>query len=82
MNLLVQVNVFSPRKAGQLLWSRCVNTHGITGCNNPCDLHQEHLNHRLKGVLQGLGANITTGAIVRAGKSLAIVDKICCSFEQ
>ena len=27
-NLLVQMNIFSPRKAGQLLWSRCVNTHG------------------------------------------------------
>ena len=82
VNLLVQVNVFSPRKAGQLLWSRCVNMHGRTGCNIPCDLHQEHLNRRLKGVLQGLGANITTGPIVRAGKSLAIVDKVCSSFEQ
>lgn len=51
------------------------------GCNLPCDLHQEHLNRRLKGVFRSLGANITPAAIVRAGQSLATVDRICHKFE-
>lgn len=82
VNLLLQAMVFSDRKAGQLLWSRCINTRGRVGCNLPCDLHQEHLNRRLKGVLRSLGANLTPEAIVRAGQSLATVDNICNKFER
>ena len=33
-------------------------------------------------MLQGLGANITSAAIIRAGKCLATVDKVCQSFEE
>ena len=81
VNLLLQCSVLSERKTGQLLWSRCINTQGRIGCNIPCDLHQEHLNRRLKTVLRSLGANITPKAVVHAGKSLATVHKICLQFE-
>ena len=81
VNLVLQAKTFSERKAGQLLWSRCINTQGRIGHNLPCDLYQEHLNHCLKGTLCSLGANITPQAIVRAGQSLAIVDRICSNFE-
>lgn len=79
---LLQTMIFSDRKAGQLLWSRCINnTQGRIGCNLSCDLHQEHLNRHLNGVLRSLGANVTPEAFVRAGKSLATVDRICRKFE-
>ena len=81
VNLVLQAKTFSERKAGQLLWSRCINTQGRIGHNLPCDLHQEHLNRRLKGTLRSLGANITPQAIVHAGQSLAVVDRICSNFE-
>ena len=56
--LLQKQYLLSPRKAAQLTWSRFVNTQGQIGCNLPCDLHMEHLNRRLKEVLQHLGSNI------------------------
>ncbi len=55
VNLVLQTQILSQRKAGQLLWSRCINTQGRKGHNLPCDLHQEHLNQRLKGVLRSVG---------------------------
>lgn len=82
ITLLFQVKTLPPRKVGQLLWSRCINTQGRVGCNIPCDLHQEHLNRRLKGILKGLGSNINSETVLRAGKTLAVVDKVCHSFEQ
>ncbi len=50
-NLVLQTQMLSQRKAEQLLWSRCINTQGRKGHNLPHNLHQEHLNRRLKGVL-------------------------------
>ncbi len=81
VNLVLQTQILSQRKAGQLLWSRCINTQGRKGHNLPCDLHQEHLNRRLKGVLRSVGANVTPEAIILAGKSISTVDKICTGFE-
>ena len=46
--------ILSPRKANQLLYSRFVNTQGRRGHNVPCDLHNEHLNRRLKTILRNL----------------------------
>ena len=39
------------RVALQVMTSRFVNTKGRAGCNIPCDLHMEHLNRRLKGII-------------------------------
>lgn len=82
VNLLLQYNYLSPRKASQLLWSRCVNTKGRIGCNIPMDLHLEHLNRRIQNILRLLGANVTPSAVVRAGKSLAAVHNVCTQFEE
>lgn len=57
-----------PRLAGQLIWSRFVNTHGFPGRNIPADLFMEHLNRLCKDAVRHLGANKTPNAIVRTGK--------------
>lgn len=80
--LLAQYYHFlSPRKAEQLLYSRFINMHGRTGCNILCDLHLEHLNKRLKTVLRNLQSNIQTGSIMRASKSIGILNSVCEKFE-
>jgi len=82
-NLLIQYYYnCSERQKAQLLWSRCVNTSGITGANIPCDLHMEHLNRRLKKVIQSMGANVRPSAILKAGKALGPVDHVCHVFEE
>ncbi len=76
VNLLAQVYTLAPSKVGQLLWSCCINNHGRKGCSIPCDLKQEHLNRHLKVMLRGLGSNITSNAIIRAGKCFATIDTV------
>ena len=39
----------SPRQAAQLISSRFVNVHGLTGQNISADLHMEHLNQGAQG---------------------------------
>lgn len=73
--------LLSERKAAQLLWSRTVNTRGREGCNIPMDLHMEHLNRTLKSILSNVGANITAKNVVKAGKSLRAVHKVCAAFQ-
>lgn len=81
--LLVQYyHLFSERKAEQLLFSRFINTHGRQGCNIPCDLHLEHLNRRLKTVLCNLRSNLQVNSILRAAKSIGVVNSICQKFER
>lgn len=83
INLLMQYNcTFSERKKAQLIWSRCINTKGYAGANIPCDLHMEHLNRRLKSVIRSMGANVRPAAIVKAGKAIASVHRICQVFEE
>lgn len=58
VTLLAQYHcLLSKRKAAQLKWSRFVNTSGKIGHNVPCDLHLEHLNRRLKGLITNLSSN-------------------------
>ena len=76
--LLTQYHcLLSPRLAAQLKWSRCINTKGLPGCNILCDLHLEHLNRRLKDMLQGLHSNVTPKALIRASQSVGIVQQVC-----
>lgn len=79
--LLSQKYLLSKRKSAQLLWSRTVNTRGYAGCNVPMDLHMEHLNRRLKSILSTIGANVNPKSIVKAGKSLRAVHRVCETFE-
>ena len=67
--LLAQYHILFPeRMAQQLIWSRCVNTHGKPGHNIPCDLHMEHCNRLCKVAVQALGANIAPKSLTRVGK--------------
>lgn len=74
--------IFSERQKAQLLWSRCVNTKGLPGCNMPCDLFMEHLNRPIKNRCRGMGGNITPAAIVKAGKALGVVKQVSSLFEE
>ena len=74
--------LLSDRLAKQLTWSRFVNTKGRGGCNISCDLHLEHLNRRLKGMISHLHSNIHNSAIDRAAKSLGKVYDLCKQFEE
>ncbi len=73
---------FSERQKTQLLWSRCINTRGVSGANIPCDLYMEHLNRRLKTCIRSMGANVSSSRIVKAGKALATLHHVCNVFEQ
>ena len=79
--LLHHQYLFSKRKAAQLQWARFINTRGLTGYNIPCDLHMEHLNRRLKTMLKNMGANINPNSVVRAGKCVGVINKVCLNFE-
>lgn len=79
--LLSQMNLLSQRKVMELKWNRTINTHGRVGCNIPCDLHMEHLNRRLKGMMGNLGSNAKPAAIERLGKSLGVVNQVCSRFQ-
>ena len=57
--LLAQSLLLSCRKTAELKWCRTINTHGCPSKNIPVDLHMEHLNRRLKGMMWNLGLNIT-----------------------
>lgn len=83
VNLLVQyLYVFSDRLKARLKWSRCVNTKGFPGCNMPCDLHMEHLNRTIKNMVRGMGGNISSEAVVKAGKTVGTVKHVCSVFEE
>ena len=67
-------SLLSERQATQLKWPRSINTKGFHGCNVPCDLHLERLNHRLKGMIRGLHSNVTP--LGRAAHSVGIVHQV------
>ena len=59
-----------------------MNTKGIAGGNISCDLHLEHLNRRLKGIIAGMCSNGTNPETNdRAARSLGVVNRICDTFE-
>ena len=60
----------------QLLWSRCVNTRGVAGGNIPGDLHNEHLNRRLKNIIAGQGSNVNPDSVVRAGNTVMCIQPL------
>lgn len=79
---LQNCHYLSERQSAQLTWSRFVNTHGRKGTNIPCDLHLEHLNRRLKTSIRNLGSNIKGSTVVRAAKTIGVVNHICDLFEE
>lgn len=82
-NLLCQYQYdLPPLQTEQLKWSRFVNVHGIQGRNIPLDLHQEHLNRLLKGIIKNFGANKKDEAIARSSKALGTLHKMLCQFDK
>jgi len=92
--LLTQYHcLLSEQKTAQLKWSRFVNTMGTQGCNVPCDLHLEHLNRHLKGLIAHLRLNVSKkfvnnnnaiypcNAINRAACSIGVLHDLCTLFE-
>ena len=79
--LLTQVVILSPRQAAELKWGRTVNTVGRVGHNIPCDLHMEHLNRRLKFMMENLGSNIKPQCVQTVGQTLGVISKLCSHFE-
>lgn len=67
--------LFSQRQAEQLKWCRFVNTKGRMGCNISCNLHIEHLNRRLKGIMTGMHCDVH--AIERAAKAVGVINSVC-----
>ena len=81
--MLLQVHyhyLFTKRQAEQLKWCRFVNIKERIGCNISCDLHIEHLNCRLKGMMTGMHCD--TKAIERAAKAIGMINSICDSLER
>ena len=71
-----------PLQAAQLIWSHCINTHGVKGRNISFDLHLEHLNCLCKDSIKGLQANKTKEAIVRNGKVLGTLEPLLKQFDK
>jgi L1 cell adhesion molecule like protein len=83
LNLLSQYHFFlSPRQKEQLIWSRCINTHGLPGRNILCDLHMEHLNRVCANAVGNLCANKSNTAIERAGKCVGVLSKVGKEFDE
>ena len=79
--LLTQTILMSPRQVAELKWARTVNTVGRIGHNIPCDLHMEHLNRRLKFMMENLGSNIKPQCVQSVGRTLGVINKLCSRFE-
>ena len=83
INLLLQYNfLFTERQAQQLKWCRTVNISGKPGKNIPCDLHIEHLNRRLKGMIHNVHSKNPENAIDRIAKSIGTINHVCRVLEE
>ena len=75
-------SVCSPQLAHHILWDRFVNTRGGLGNNIPCDLHNEHVNKRIKHITEKMGPNLTESALQSSARSVTILDDICRTFDE
>ena len=83
LRLQIQVKaMLSPHLAHYILWDRFINTKGGMGGNIPCDLHNEHMNKLLKGVIANMGSNLTEVALRRAAQSVSFIQAICHKFDR
>ena len=80
LNLLASFES-KPKKAFKLIWGRFVNTHGFRGRNISRDLHLEHLNRFLKGLLKPLHSNLNEENAKRIAFSIKNLRKIVKNFE-
>jgi len=79
---LAQVQALeSEQMAHRLTWGRFVNWTGGQGKNIECDTAQEICNRTCKSVVQGMGANKTDKALLRASKAAAGVEEVVSNFD-
>ncbi len=71
-----------PSLAHQLTWDRTVNTHGGSGHNIPCDLHNEHVHRHFKEKIGDMGANFTNEASTPAARSVSTLVSIEDLFDK
>jgi len=66
----------------QVEWCHTVNTMNRPGYNIPMDLYLEHLNRRVKTILENMGSNVTNRRVKLAAESVGTVNEICHVFER
>ena len=81
LRLQFQLTSLQPYLAHQLTWGRFINTHGGSGRNPPCDLHNEHVNKLFKEIVCNMGANFTEEASTRAAHSVSSLEKMAKTFD-
>lgn len=82
LRLQMQANIIlSPNLAHQVVWNRFVNVRGGAGKNIPCDLFNEHVNKKLKYIIQNMGSNLTEASLQRAARSVTTLQEICAVFD-
>uniref|UniRef100_A0A1X7TAC3 DUF6589 domain-containing protein n=1 Tax=Amphimedon queenslandica TaxID=400682 RepID=A0A1X7TAC3_AMPQE len=82
LNLLAQFHFYlNERQSHQLIWSRCINIHGLPGQNVPCDLFLEHLNKICKLAIETLGSNFSEKALEHVGHCVGILDGLFDQFD-
>ena len=72
-----QQSMSSETIALQIKTDRFINTEVRAGCNIPCDLHLEHWNQRIKGIISRMESKVKPATL---DKSIGIVVEICVSF--
>ena len=82
INLLLQYNFLFTEQAQQLKWCKVVIMQGQHGKNVPFDLHIEHLNRRLKDMIQNIHSKNPENAINWIAKSIGTINQVCEILEQ
>ena len=82
LRLQFQLASLSPQAAHQVMWNRFVNTHGGSGRNRLCDLHNEHINKLLKKIVTNMGSNLTEKALHQSARCVSTLQQVAQTFEQ
>ena len=82
-SLRVQLQLASlpPHLVSQITWDRFVNTHGGSGRNIPCDLHNEHINCLFKEIVGNMGSNFTQEASTKAARAVSSLARMAKQFD-
>ena len=82
LRIQFQLKILPPHLVHSLTWGRFINTHGGSGHNIPCDLHNEHVNKLFKNAIGCMGANFTEQASTCMAQSITTLDKIVTNFDK
>lgn len=82
LRFLFQLKKLSPSLAHQLKWGIFVNYKGGADHNIPCDLHNEHVNKKIKVIINNMGGSLTEQAVRRAGQSITMIHDIAYNLDK